>query len=345
MKPQLSIKTASLTLAALLCATAASAETVIRYSNWLPPTHQLHQDVMVPWGAKIAEVTEGRVRLEVVPKVVGTMPTQFDVVRDGLADAAIFVPGQTPGRFPLIELVEMPLFEDDPVIMAPATHRVYEEQLAQYDEFRGVKVLSVFTTTAGHVLTSKKPVETLEDFRGLKLRTALASQTFTVEALGATPVQKAPGEIYELMTAGTLDGTLLSREGIVSYNLLDVASNITIVPGGVYNNAFVVAINEDTWNEISPEDRARIEEISGEVLARAVGEAYRAADDRAVAAMEKEGTHVTVASGDFLEGLRAALAPVEGNWTEVARQRGVEDPEAILAWFKADLQAARAATD
>src|SRR5688572_17690140 len=89
-----------------LAATTAFAQTTIKYSNWLPVTHFIHKDVMVPWFAEIEKVTAGRVKIEVLPKVVGTAASQFDVVRDGLADVGYVIPGYTPGRFTVTEVGE-----------------------------------------------------------------------------------------------------------------------------------------------------------------------------------------------------------------------------------------------
>ena len=83
----------SAALAFALGASWASAETVLRYSSWIPATHPMTSEVCEPWAAEVERVTEGRVKIEVLPKVVGTVPTQFEVVRDGLVDIALIVDG------------------------------------------------------------------------------------------------------------------------------------------------------------------------------------------------------------------------------------------------------------
>ena len=75
----------------------AAAQTVLRYSNWLPAGYPVRTQIQEPWMAEIEKVTQGRVKVESSPKVIGTVAGQFDAVRDGLADMALIVPGFTPG--------------------------------------------------------------------------------------------------------------------------------------------------------------------------------------------------------------------------------------------------------
>ena len=93
---------------AALCALAtglftgmANAEpVVIKYSRWLPVGYYLDRDVVIPWLEQFEKVTNGRVKVELTPKGVGTVTGQYDVVADGLADMSFVVTGYTPGRFP-----------------------------------------------------------------------------------------------------------------------------------------------------------------------------------------------------------------------------------------------------
>lgn len=326
-------------LSLVMAAPAALAQTVLKYSNWLPPKHNMHLNVFVPWMAEVEKATEGRVKFEVLPKPVGTVPSQFDVGRDGLADVVLFVPGFSPGRFELIDVVELPLLGDEAAVVAPATYRLYKKHLEKYNEFKGVHVLSVFTTTSGHIYTSKKPVKSMADMKGLKMRTSIVSTIPTLNAMGAVAVSKSPSEIYELVSTGILDGTLLSREGVVSFNLVDILNNLTVIPGGIYNSAFVLAVNDDKWSSISPKDRDTISRLSGEAIATAVGKSYSKADSEALEVMKAAKKNVIFADAAFQADLRRALVSVEPGWIAKAKKKGMSNPEAVLSDFKAEVAA------
>lgn len=321
--------------------TSALAETVIRYSSWLPLQHHMHTNVIVPFMADVQRVTEGRVRVEMLPKLVGTMPTQFDAVRDGLVDMGVFVPGSMAGRFPLIEVGELPLLEDEAAVAAPAVWRLYDTKLRQHGEFREVHILSIFSTAAGHFCMNRQAIRTPADLQGMKLRTALASTFPLIEALGAVPVQKPTGEIYELLSGGTLDGTLLGPEAVVGFNLTDVVDHITMVPGGLYSSVLSLAINKSKWESISEADRAAISEVAGEHMATAIGKTYSDQAIAAVAKLTEEGKEFLVADGPLMSAIESAAAPTEAAWVAKAKAAGMEDAEAVLAAFKADIVAAK----
>ena len=120
------------TLAAIaLSAQSALAETVIRYSSWLPVNHWYVAGTIVPYLKEIENVTGGRVKVDILPKIVGTPQSQFDVVKEGLADMSWIVVGYTPGRFKLAEMGELP-FGGDSTSTGPAFHRTYMKHFAKH---------------------------------------------------------------------------------------------------------------------------------------------------------------------------------------------------------------------
>jgi TRAP-type C4-dicarboxylate transport system substrate-binding protein len=332
-------------LAFTFATTAAFADTVtIRYSSWLPTTHWLVGGSLVPYLEEIEKVTEGRVKVEILPKVVGTAASQFDVVRDGLADMSWIVAGYTPGRFKLAEMGELP-FNGDTAEISPAFHRAYMKNLARYDEFRGVEVLAIYAASPGHVATRTRQVNTLEDFRGLKLRSASEVATTSLTLLGAVPILKSSTEAFEMLSTGAIDGSLMIPETVVGTNALDLLQHFTVIPGGFFNTVHLMIINPDKWAEIAPEDQKAIQAISGEKLARTVGDAYVKQNQLAFEAMKKAGYTINEVSPDVLAQIKETLKPVEMGWIDAARAKGVADPAAALAEFRADFASSAKAAD
>ncbi|MGF7159276.1 TRAP-type C4-dicarboxylate transport system substrate-binding protein [Rhodoligotrophos appendicifer] len=329
----------ALAAATAFAALPAQAETVLKFSAWLPVQHWLNAGVMKPWADAVDEATQGRVRIEFLPKVVGSAQAQFDVVRDGLADVSIIVNGYTPGRFTLLEMGELPFLGTEAVVMSPAFYRIYEEYLSKFDEFDGVHVLSTFTTASGHIYTTKVEIDDLADLKGLKLRSPLGSTAPIMTALGAVPVQKPSTEAYELLSTGVIDGTFLSREGAKGNKILELVPFLTVVPGGLYNAILSVIVNQAKWDAITPEDQAAIMKVSGEALALKIGQAYQKADEDGLEAIKAAGHTVTVANPKLLGEMKEALKPIESAWIEKAKAKGLDNPEEVLAQFRAELQA------
>lgn len=317
----------------------ASAQTVLRYSNFIPPNHILRSQVFDPWIANVEKVTNGRVKIEMMPKVVGTVTGQFDVVRDGLADIAVVVPSYTPGRFDLSEIVEIPFMGDRAELVAPVFHNFYTNNLLKYGEFSGAHVLSIFTNTPPLLFTAKKVPKSADDMKGMKLRTSSASMAQSVTLLGGVPVIKPVTEIYEMVASGLVDGGLFPAVDYKSFKLTQVLPKATFIPGGISCSAVALIINEGKWMSLSVADREAITKISGEAMARIAGKAYDEGGREVLDELNKAGGSVDTISPDMLAELKKRLMPIEQTWMEKAKKKGVTDPAAVLQTLRTALNA------
>lgn len=327
----------SLAFAALvgLSSFDAKAETVtLNYSNWLPPSYFVHQEIVLPWFAEIERVTEGRVKISITPKVVGTVAGQYDVIAEGLADIGMILPGYTPGRFPLAEGLELPFLGDDPVKRCAAAWQTYEKFIKPADTFTEVEVLGLNCTNAGQLAIASRDVNKIDDFRGLKLRTPAPVVTEALDLLGATPINKPASEIYELSSTGVIDGAIIPLDSMVDFKLDTVLKKVTTVPGGMVSTVILYPINKDSWARISETDREAILEVSGAALSKRAGEVLEKQLQTARAALEKSGVAISKPDASFVTALKEKTEPVRQNWIAKAKQAGMQDPTAMLTFFE-----------
>lgn len=318
----------------------ASAQTVLRYSNWLPAGYPVRVQILEPYFAEIEKVTQGRVKVEGTPKVVGTVAGQFDVVRDGLADVALVIPGFTPGRFELIEMMELPFLGDMATVRSASTWRIYQRELAKYDEFKGVTVLSLFTGSAAHVFTTaKKSFASADDFKGVKLRSPSPAATQTITLLGGVPVLKPVSEIYELASSGVIDGGVLPAEVVTGFKVDGILKRFTFIPGGFVNTVNMVAINPAKWATIAKPDQEAILRISGEALARQSGIAHDAFTKEATEQLTKGGTAIDRPTPAMVDELKKRTLGVEAAWLEKAKKKGMADAPRVLEALRKDIAA------
>ncbi len=320
-----------------LVAPAAQAQVVLRFSNWLPTTHALYPAVWQKWQSDVDRVTQGRVKVQFLPKVVGTVPTQLDVVRDGLADVAYIIHGYSPGRFTLQGVAELPFLGDNAKSNALAYWRTYNKHLKSYNEHEGVVPIVVWAHGPGMLWWNKGILKNLADLKGAKLRTPGATTIPVVEAIGATPVQKPLTEIYELAAAGIVDGTLLSREPAQAFNLLESLKYLTEIKGGLYTASQAIIVNEAKWKSIGPKDQEAIMSISGEHMAAEIARVTDEQDRKAVDKMKELKLTVEQASPEVMTQLKTALAPVEQAWIKAAKAKGMANPEQVLADHRAEI--------
>lgn len=116
--------------------------------------------------------------------------------------------------------------------------RGYSDQLAVYrcisqefpdfaHEMAGLKVFAVQGGNLPGVLTREKPVRTLEDFRGLRLR-APVELTPVLKELGADPVNMPMGEVYSALAKGVIDGVVAPADTLQSLHFDEVAKHFSM---------------------------------------------------------------------------------------------------------------------
>ncbi|MEC7762132.1 MAG: TRAP transporter substrate-binding protein [Pseudomonadota bacterium] len=316
-----------------LAVPAVAQDVVLRYSNWLPSGYPLHERAMKPWLEDIEKVTEGRVKVTISPKVVGTVPGQYDVAADGLADITLFLPGYTPGRFPLMDGLDLPFMGNNTAERCPATWRAYEKFIAPLGEFEEVKALSVYCANSGQIAMVEDRIETMEDMAGKKIRSPSDAISQALTSMEATPVSKPASELYELANGGVIDGAIFPLDSVVGFNLQGVLKTVTYMPGGFNNSMVLIAMNPAAWDRISEADQAAIMDISGEALAARVGNMLTETLAEACETLTSNGVEIYEPDQALVDAMEAAAAPAREDWIERAKAAGMEDPQAMIDYM------------
>ncbi|HEX7440246.1 MAG TPA: TRAP transporter substrate-binding protein [Caldimonas sp.] len=318
-------------------ASAASAQTTLTMSSWVGPNHALTRDVLTVWAQSVEKATQGRVKFEMLPKHPSAPPGTFDAVRDGLVDVSFVTASYTPARHPLPLLAELPGAGATGEINSVAYSRIHWKYLQAANEYKGVKLLGVFTHGPGQMFMVKKPVTSVADLAGMKIRTGGGIAEAAAKALGASPLVKPAPESYELLSSGVADGTFFPSESIKSFNLDKVVKYATYFPGGFYSSSFGFFMNEDKWNKLPKPDQDAILSVSGEVLARLAGRAWDAADKGGFDALKAAGVAITEASPAFVADVRKRTEPLVAEWVKSANAKGVDGAK-IYAEFHEELK-------
>jgi len=315
----------------------ASAQVELSMSAWVPPSHMLVKDGMMPWMKEVERVTEGRVKVKLLPKPVTNPINHFDAVRDGLADVAFVSHAYTPARFQLVRVGVLPFSGDNAEVNSVALWRIYSKHFLKQDEHKGVKLLTIYTHGPGIFWNAKRPIKTVDDFAGLKIRVGGGIAADVANALGVNTISKPAPESYELLSTGVVDGVMFPGESIVSFKLDKLLKYATQFPGGLYSDSHSVIMNVDRWNKISKADQAAIEKISNEAFSRGVGKAW---DDNAgagFAAFKAGGGEVVPADDALVKSVAQKTAHFEQEWVKMVDSKGL-DGKAILAEYRAEVK-------
>lgn len=325
------------TLALGLASASISAQTTLTMSSWVGPNHLLTRDVLGAWAAAAEKATNGRVKFQMLAKHPSAPQGTFDAVRDGLVDVSYVTASYTPARHPLPLIAELPGAGATAEINSVAFSRIHWKYLQPANEYKGVKLLGVFTHGPGQMFTVKKPIMTVADLDGMKIRSGGGISEASAKALGASPLVKPAPESFELLSAGVADGTFFPSESIKSFNLDKVVKYATLFPGGFYSSSFGFFMNEEKWNKLSKQDQDAIMTVSGEALARLAGKAWDTADKVGMDSMKAANVQIMEASPAFVADVRKRTEPLVQDWIKSAKAKGVDGDKAI-AEFRDELR-------
>ncbi|PYN43262.1 MAG: ABC transporter substrate-binding protein [Candidatus Rokuibacteriota bacterium] len=331
-----SLVVTSLLLGLVAAARPAPAQTILTMSSWVSPQHHLTANVLQVWANDVEKATGGRVKFTMLPKHPSAPPGTFDAVRDGLVDLSFVTASYTPARHLLPLMPELPGSGDTALVNSVAYSRIHWKYFQKVGEYRGVKLLGVFTHGPGQMFT-KKPVASIGDVQGLKIRTGGGVAEQVAKALGASAFVKPAPESYELLSSGVADGVFFPLESIISFKLDTVLEQATLFPGGMYSSAFGFFMNEEKWNKLPKQDQDAIEKISGEYIARLAGNSWDEADRKGMEALKKSGVKIVHANPAFVAEVKKRSAPIVEEWIKQASAKGV-DAARILTEFQDELK-------
>lgn len=320
----------------------ASGDKPIRltYSIFFPPMHVQTQTARA-WADEITRRTNGRVEIRTYPSGSLTKPEQcWQGVLSGISDLGMSCFAYTPGRFPLLEGLDLPLEWPDGLIatrVATALARKYEPR-----ELTGAKLLVIHAHGPG-VLATREPVHRLEDLKNRRIRgTGLSAGL--VSLLGGTPVGMPQSETYDALQKGVVEGTFCPVETLKGWRQGEVIQCVADTKAVGYTTSMFVAMNADTWNALPPDIQQIFLDVSDEYVDRH-GQAWNDADDAGWAFVRELGRTVTTLSPEEEDRWRAAVAPVKAAYVARCAAKGLPgaeflaDAESLIAAEKAKLAA------
>jgi len=290
----------------------------LRYSIFFPPTH-IQCITACDWAKEVEARTKEQVKIPVFPGGALTKAPQcYDGVVKGISDIGMSCIAYTPGRFPLLEGLDLPLGYPNGRIAT----RVATDMVLKYNpkEVSDVHVLYVHAHGPG-ILASKKPVEKLEDIKGLKVRaTGLSAKI--VEKLGGAPVGMSQGETYEALQKGVVDATLCPIETLKGWKQGEVIQSVTDSTAVGYTTAMFVVMNKSVWEKLPADIQAIITQVNREWVDKH-GAAWDKADEDGREFVKELKKQMISLSADESERWRAAVAPIIDDYRKMAAEKGL----------------------
>lgn len=326
----LTAKVASAALFVVIAGSAFAQNLVLRYSQWIPAAHITQGEGLHKFFEDVARATEGRVKIEPTAQALGAPPRQMQLAVDGIADVAWGLHGYTPGTYPLSELAELPFLTKGAEANSVAYWRVFKAMFEKAGMHpAGVHTLTLHVHTAGQIYVNKKIVRTLDDLKGLRLRSANTIVTDAFQRLGATPIPLPVNQLRDALSKGIVDGTSFLDESIFGFKIEEFVTTTVRIEGGLYNASFFLVMNRGKWDAIAKKDQDAIMALAGESLARRIGKRWDAEDGVSVEKLKARGVTWVNTDAATMSKLREMLTPFEKKWIDDAKSKGVDGAAAL----------------
>ena len=303
----------------------AQQSVTLKFHTFMAPQSNVWLNMHKAWMDKVTRDSGGRIKFEAYPAMqLGGTPVQlYDQAKDGVVDIVWTLPGNTPGRFPRIEVFELPFMMNN----AEATSKAFWEYTTTMaaDEFRDVQPLALQVHGPGMFHMRDKLIRTAEDLRGSKVRGPTRQITKMLGYLGATPVGMPLPQIPDALSKGVINGCVIPWEVVPSvkvHELTKFHSEFDPAGGALYTTTFIMAMNKAKYNALPPDLRAIIDKNSGIETSAWLGKTQQAGDVAGREAAVKQGNTIhTIPAAEAQEFKRKARL-VEVEWMQDMDKRG-----------------------
>lgn len=311
---------------------AMAQEVTLRMHQFLPPQATVPAQVLIPWAEAVAEASDGRIKVEVYSAMAlgGTPPQLMDQVADGVVDIAWTLPGYTPGRFPRVEVFELPFMMNDAEATSRAYWNMYESDMADAD-FADFHMLGAWVHGPGVIHVKGDAVESIDDMDGLKVRGPTRVINGLLGELGATPIGMPVPALPENLAKGVIDGTVIPWEVTTALKIAELTDSHTEFAGdhALYTAAFVLIMNKDAYNAMPADLQAILDSLSGAEFSANAGKVMQAADAVGRAAAVENGNTIVTIEGDNLATWEASAQPVVDRWLEEMTEQGIDGQDLL----------------
>ena len=305
----------------------ALAQTKLTYSVFFPAPHK-NAVLATDWAKEIEKRTNGKVQITMF--YGGTLTPAdkcYDGVVKGISDIGFSVLAYTRGKFPLVEVADLPLGMKTGLVATKAINDFYKKFKPK--EFDEVQVMYLHGHGPG-ILHTKKEVTKLEDAKGMKIRcTGMAAKI--AGAIGATPVAMPMGDTYDALSRGVVDASMAPQEALQGWKWGEVVKYTVEDWGASYSAGMFVVMNKDKWKSLPPDVQKIIEQVNEEYIEKQ-GKTWDEID--------KVGRDYTIARGNKIISLspdenlkwEKAVKPLLDEYKKNMKDKGLPGDE-VLSFY------------
>ena len=305
----------------------AQQAVTLKFHTFMSPTSNVWLAMHKPWMEKVEKESGGRIRFEAYPAMqLGGTPVQlYDQAKDGVVDVVWTLPGNTAGRFPRVEVFELPFMMNN----AEATSKAFWEytQTMAADEFKDTQVIALQVHGPGVIHSVDKPVKSIADMRGLKIRAPTRQVTKLMGVLGATPIGMPLPQIPDALSKGTITACVIPWEVVPAVKVNELTkfhAEFDPAGGSLYTTTFIMTMNKAKYNALAPDLKKVIDNNSGMATSAALGKTQQGNDVPGRKSASDRGNTIYTVSAAEAQEFRRKSRSIEVDWVEDMNKKGFD---------------------
>lgn len=328
----IAIITVSLFLSIILfspCVFAKSKKYKLTFTTIYMDKHPTVKNAFIPWTKEVEALSKGRIKLTYFnPNTLCPAINNFDSTVNGVVDIAGQYCGRNPGKFPLNELMELPMIVSSAESGSLVTWALYNKFQGWQNEYKDIKILWQWASATYQIHTSKKMVKNINDLKGMKIIGWSPKLLNMLTALGASPLQISPTDTYLALQRGMADGVLCPLAPVRSYKISDAVKYHTIIDINV--GPFWAGMNRQLWDELPADLQKILTDTTGVRLARKSGKTLDDGARRDALWMKSLGHKFYVVPENEKVEWFSKLQNMREVWVKKMKKKGYKNARLIL---------------
>jgi len=313
-------------------ATPASAQEVtLKFATINADSSRAFKETQEPIARAIEKDSGGRIKVDLRgpgPNGFGKPAELFDMVEKGDVDIAYTVQGYKPGRFPRTTVAELPFMFRDAQEGTRVLWTLYKEGLLE-KEYDGLKVLALYGGVPAGLFSATKPISSVKDLRGMRLRVAAPTLGLSLARMGAVPIGLPINLIGESIASGMIDGVALgidTVETLPGVNGKPVLDQIkAFYDCSFAGTALMMVMNQKAYDNLPKDLQKVIDDNFSVAAAQAVAKDRDVNETEAKKRFQSDSRFTYAAmTPDQHDEMTKLIVPVVDEWKKSLAAKGVD---------------------
>ncbi|MBW2608859.1 MAG: TRAP transporter substrate-binding protein [Deltaproteobacteria bacterium] len=303
---------------------AAAKQMKLHIAHWNVPKDP-NTKVLQTIAKEMEEASGGTIKCEISWKALGKPSDYYDALVNGLCDIALFGPTYSPGRFPVAEMITLPIYYPSNRITVMAYYNLWKKGRLD-KELSKIVPIAVGNNGGFLFMWGDKPVDKLAGLKGKKISAPYTIHSQMVKRAGGTPVSMPVQEVYVALDTGVIDGAWQIWPGMPVFSLHEVVKYATDVSmsGGPY----VIGVNRSVYNKLPAKVREVLEK-NEKRYSLMMADAFQGFTDLGKKIFLDSGGKITRFSPEEMVELNQLYKPIFANWKKRYKARGVPVDELL----------------